>query len=172
MKKLLLLFISIYLSLIIFMPKEELLYTAINKLNPNHQIELKIDNIKDYGIFLKIDSANIYYENFYLGNIGLIKIFPLIFYNQIKILSVELSNKFKKITNLSIFEANIIYHIFDPKEINLTATTNIGKIKGRFNLKNFKLSIFLTPNKNFNHFKYKHFFKKQGGGYIYELFVK
>ena len=170
MKKFLAVILSVYVALVVLMPKKQILWTAINKADQS--LEVSIEQSSDYGIFQDLNGINIGYDGIKIANIDNVKIFPFIFYNYANISNIELLDSLKSMLNVVILKSSITYFVLNPMKLKINADTTIGKVEGSFDLSTSKLKIFLTPNKEFNSFKYKSYLKKQKGGYSYESIIR
>jgi len=170
-KKILAVFISVYLSLIVFMPKEQILYTALNTLS-KERVNFTIKDISDYGIYADIKETTVIYDKMRVAKIEDMKLFVFLIYNKLSLDSVELKGSFKNMLNVTLLEGSLSYMIFNPYKIFIDAKTTIGDISGSFDIKTSKIKLFLKPNQRFNNFKYKRYFKKRDGGYVYESIIK
>ena len=170
MKKILAVVLSVYLALILFMPKEQILWTAINKADPN--LKVTVEQTSDYGIFQDVNTIKISYDSMPLVNIDNIKVFPFLFYNLATISTVEPSSSLKSMLNIVVLKSSVTNFVLNPMMLKINADTTIGEVEGSFDLSTSKLKIFLTPNKEFNSFKYKSYLKKQKGGYSYESIIR
>jgi len=171
MKKILTVILSVYLGLVLLMPKEQIIYTILNQAN-RQLINFEIEDMKDFGVYENIDGLSIIYDKMRVAKIENIKILPLIFYDKINITSISPAGTFKSMFSEKVYKASATYVVYLPFKIMINADTSIGKIDGNFNLKNHKIKLVLHPNKNFRRFKYKNYFKKQKGGYVYESIIR
>ncbi len=171
MKKVLAVIFSVYLGLVLLMPKEQIIYTVLNQAK-KQLVNFEIEDMKDFGVYENIDGLSVIYDKMRVAKVENIKILPLLFYNKILVTSVLASGSFKSMIDDKIYKATVTYAVFMPFKVMIDADTSIGKIDGVFDLKNQKIKLILHPNKNFNRFKYKNYFKKQKGGYVYESIIR
>lgn len=162
---------SIYLSIIIFMPKEQILYTALNQAN-SQNINFKIDNPTDFGLFENISKLQLFYDKYEVLEVSNAKLFPLLVYNRLSFSHIDLVGSFKSMLDIKIIEAKLTQSIISPTTINLYALSTIGELSGSFNIKTNNIKVLLTPNDKFKTFKYKNYFKKTKEGYVYESHIK
>ena len=171
MKKILAVILTIYLSIIIFMPKEQILYTALNQAN-SQNINFKIDNPTDFGLFENISKLNLLYDTDDVLEVTNAKLFPLLVYNRLSFSHINLVGSFRSMLDIKIIEAKLTQNIISPTTLNIYALSTIGEIEGSFNLKTDILKVILIPNDKFKTFKYKNYFKKTEEGYVYESHIK
>jgi len=171
MKKLLSIVASIYIATIFFMPKEQLLYTLLNQTK-NQNLNYKVEDLTDYGLFESIKKLTLYYDKGEVLEVDDAKLFPFLIYNKLSLSQLHLVGNFKSLLNLKVIEVSLSQNIFSPTTINIYANSTIGELRGDFNLKSNKLKVVLSPNDKFNNFKYKNYFKKSKEGYVYESIIK
>ncbi len=171
MKKFLTLIFSLYLATLLFAPKEELLYTGLNQLN-KQKINFEIEDVSDYGLLANMKEIKLFYDGDKVLNIKDIKVLPLLFFNYIVATNISIAKNYKSMIDIKILQSKITHNIIKPFILNIDAITTIGRFSGNFDIKNKKLKLLLKPNKNFNDFKYKRYFKKSKEGYIYESNIK
>ena len=170
MKKILAVLISVYLSFIIFMPKEQLIYTILNNTS-NQNINFDIKEPTDYGLFENIHKLSLYFDNSKVLEVDDAKVFIFLLYNRLSFSQINLVGSFKSMLDIKIIEAQLTQNIFSPTTINIYAKSTIGELIGSFDLKSSILKIKLNPNDKFNTFKYKRYFKKTKEGYEYESHI-
>jgi len=171
MKKTIMIVLSVYLSLIVFMPKEQILYTLLNSFQ-KQRVSFKIDEVKDYGLFEDIENTTVIYDKMKIVKIEKIRLLPFIFYNKLTLSTLEPQDSFKSMINIVLVDTSVTYTVFNPKKVHISSNTNIGFIDGEYDLDTSKIKIFLKPNDGFKKFKYKRYFKKTEGGYKYESIIK
>ncbi len=171
MKKILAIILTIYLSIIIFMPKEQIIYTALNQAN-SQNINFKIANPTDFGLFENISKLNLFYDKDEVLEVSNAKLFPLLVYNRLSFSHIDLVGSFKSMLDIKIIKAKLTQTIISPATVHIYALSTIGEIEGSFNLKTDILKVVLTPNDKFKTFKYKNYFKKSKEGYVYESRIK
>jgi len=170
-KKVFAIFISLYISLIVFMPKEQILYTVLNQA-AKERVFFKIKDVSDYGIYADVKDTTIIYDSMRVANIEDMKLFLFLIYNKISLANIELKGSFKNMLNLTILDGFLTYTVFSPFNIGINLKTTIGDISGSFDIKTSKIKLLLVPNERFKRFKYKRYIKKVDGGYKYESIIK
>jgi len=160
MKKLLIFFsflIGFYIGFIIFMPKNELIFT-IEKYLKKENIYINA-NYKEHLFNEEIKNAKIFINSINLIKFKNAKIFPFIFYNKINIKNILIHFQ-----NLKINYLNISHSIINPFKVFITGDSNFGKINGFIDLKNRILKVYIInlTNKNL-----KSFLRRDKKGYFY-----
>ena len=171
MKKAIVVIISIYLSLVFFMPKKELIYTGLNTLS-KQMINFEIEEANDFWFFADFKNTTIIYDKMRVANIEDMKLLPYLFYNKLILTTLEPKGSFRNMLDVVVLNATLTYSVINPFKADIEAKTTIGEINGEFDIKSFKLRLVLTPNQKFKTFKYKNYFRKTKGGYIYESIIR
>lgn len=171
MKKILAVLLSIYISIIIFMPKKQILYTLLNQAS-QEKINFELKNLTDYGIFENIDKITFYYDMAKFFEVSGARFFPLLVYNRLSFSQINLVGSFKSMLEIKIIEAKLTENLLSPYKVSIYALSTIGRFTGSYDLKSNRLRVLLVPNDKFTSFKYKKYFKKTKEGYIYESIIK
>jgi hypothetical protein len=161
----------VYLSLVFFMPKEQLIYTGLNSLS-KELVNFEIEEMSDYGLYEDVKEVTVIYDKMRVAKVEKVKLLPFIVYNKLFITTLEPQGSFKNMLNLVVLNATASYSIIQPFKVSIDVQTTIGSMKGDFNLKNSKLKLLLSPNKNYKKFRYKNYFKKTKEGYVYESIIR
>jgi len=154
--KFLVIIISFFIGIIIFMPVENLFFTLEKKISKqniyiNTTTSTSITNLYLYNL-------TIFQKNKKIAFIKKGEIIPLIVFNKINLSDISIKNiHFSKIT--------LTHTIFNPVIIEVLATSNIGKFKGIINLKKRFLKIYIS---NIKQNKIKSFLHKDKKGFFYE----
>ena len=156
MKKTLLFITGLILGIILFMPKENLFFTAQHYLK-NQNLFINFQTINSSLFKLKLENVNIYYKGIDGVNIKQINILPLLFINKIYLKNINIFNN-----NANI---EITYNIFSPFKMDIKGSSNFGEIKGDINLNKKHLKVYILNLKND---KLKTFLKHNQKGYFYE----
>lgn len=152
MKKILIAIAGFYLGIIVFMPKTELYYKALEILDKNH---IDIISKTDSNPFrFEIKNAKIYYLNSKTASLKDAKIYPFLFYNRAEIKDFKLN-----IGNYVIKNLEITYIPFLNAKIR--GNSNFGELNGYINFKELKIYI-KNPRADI-----LEFLKKDGKGYYY-----
>ncbi len=172
MKKFIIYFIIIYLSLIFFMPKENLWFTVEHFLKKDSLI-VSNEKVKDFGFLLDIKGGNLYFEDLKVAKIEDFKVFPYIFYNLFLVKNINTTKEVENIINLKVKNLKLYQSIIKPFKVFIKGEANIGEIKGFLDLKRKALKLVLTPLASFQNKKsLLRFFKKTKEGFVYEYSFK
>ena len=171
MKKFIVILLSFYLSALFFMPKEQLLFTALNQTSKEN-LNYKVEDLSDFGFFESIKRLTVYYDKGELLEVDDTKIYPFLFFNKLTFSQIHLLGSFRKLLNIKIIEVSLTNTILSPTTVNIYANSTIGELRGSFNTNNSRLKLILEPNDKFNSFKYKNYFKKTKEGYTYETHIQ
>ena len=171
MKKFLVILLSFYLSIVFFMPKEQLLFTALNQTSKQN-LNYRVEDLSDYGFFESIKRLTIYFDKGELLEVDDTKIYPFLFFNKLTFSQIHILGSFRKLLNIKIIEVSLTNTILSPTTINIYANSTIGELRGSFDIDSNRLKVILEPNDKFNSFKYKNYFKKTEEGYIYETRIQ
>ncbi|WP_143709724.1 hypothetical protein [Nautilia profundicola] len=139
------------------MPKKELFFLIQNYLKKeNIYINTKINQTITGLIF---NNGQIYYKNINVCdfNKGILNIYLIQNNLYIKDLKINIGNYFIK-------KAYLSHNILDPFIININASANFGDIKGKIDIKNSFLKIYIINIKNQT---IKKLLKKDKKGYYY-----
>ncbi len=167
MKKFLVVILTLYLSFIIFMPKNNLWFTAEEFLKERGVI-VSGERVKDFGVLFSMKKGEIYYDGLKSFYIGDMKVLPYLFFNQISFKNLKSSNDVKPTMDISFKELKIRNSILKPFLFFVKGNGNIGKFEGDLDIKRKVFKMLLTPSKEFLSSKMRRYFKKSKEGYIYE----
>jgi len=170
-KKVIMIVISVYLSLIVFMPKEQLIYTLLNTASKD-LINFEIEDMSDFGLYEDVKNMLVIYDKMKIAKIEDTKLFPFLLYNKLYFQNIQPQGSFKNMLNIVVIDASATYTPINPFKVFINATTTLGDMSGEFDIKTSKIKLFLKPNDKFKRFKYKRYFKKQKGGYVYESIIR
>jgi hypothetical protein len=153
------------------MPKKELIYTGLNTLS-KQMINFEVEEAKDFLIYADFKNIAIIYDKMRVANIEDMKLLPYLFYNKLILTALEPKGGFRNMLNIVVLDATLTYSVINPFKADIEAKTTIGEISGEFDIKSSKLRLVLTPNQKFKTFKYKNYFRKTKGGYVYESSIR
>jgi len=170
-KKYLIVFVSVFVGLVVFMPKQELIFTGLNTLTPQ-KIEVGIEDNTDMWIYEDLKGLDVLYDKIKVAKIEDVKVFPFILYNRVSATSVTPADSFSSMFDVKAYKVVVSYVVFSPKKLSIDADTSIGKITGEYDLETSKIKIYLKPSADFKNFKQRGYFKKQKDGYVYESIIR
>jgi hypothetical protein len=165
-KNIFLIFIVLWFSLLVFMPKEELYFTLEKEL-AKQDIEINEENIEENLLSLNLINPVIYVKGIKIATLEKINIFTLLFYTNINVKSLILDESLKSFAPEKIDVANISYSLLTPLHANIEAKGSFGMLEGDVNLNERNLRInFTETTKEINTIKSN--LKKDEKGYYYE----
>ena len=149
--KIILKYISVFIlfiyMLLIFLPKENLYYFALEKLAED-KIELTNIKVQDKYISLVLENTNIKYEKIKVASIENIEIKSLLFQTNIIIDNLKVQKSLKKFMPYDMKSIKIIHSILNPLVIDI-------KLSKQFNIKNKELMKYLTKTEDGYRYEYK-----------------
>jgi hypothetical protein len=164
-KKILIIALSIWIALLVLMPKKRLYYTLEHQLAKN-DIRLNEKEIDETIFSLKTKEIDIYYTDTKIANTQLMDFTTYLFYNSVNIHNIEFDNSLQSTIGLSkINDVNLSYSIFSPTKVNIEASGSFGEIKGYID---FNRTIHLDFIEVGNIQSFKSELKKNNHGWYYE----
>ncbi len=168
MKKFLAVVFTVYLSLILFMPKVNIWFTLEKALREEGVI-ISDEKVKDYGLFFSLKDGKLYYDGLKTLDIGSVKVLPFLFFNEITLKNIKSSKETKSLFNLSLSEVDLKNSVLKPFSILIKGEGDMGKFSGSLDLKKRFVKIVLIPSKKFlAGGNLRRYFKKSKEGYVYE----
>ncbi len=172
MKKFLLLLTSIYLALVLLMPKVELYYT-LKKILERERIVLAQSDLKDRWFDLKIEGVKLYYDGIESARAEAVDLWPWLFYNQLRATGVRAGKDVRKMFDFNADRITVRHSVLHPMAATIDASGNFGKISGSVDVKSGKVKLRCEPTKRFLQSQaFREFFRKTGEGYIYESTIR
>lgn len=169
MKKFILYPMIIYVLIVLLIPREKIYYLFEEQIAKKDLIIVESD-ISDF-VNLNIKDSILYYEkDIKLATIGNITFNTFLFYDGIHMSGIETLDIFRDLYGFDIQDINIKYMSFSPFKVSINIQTNIGNIKGFFNIKSKYLYLKLNPKDGYtvNNNTLK-IFRSTEKGYIYEM---
>jgi hypothetical protein len=163
--------VASYISVIVFMPKEQILYTALNIVK-KYKVGVTFKDHKDRWFYQSIQKMTISYDKGVLANATNIKITPLIFYNRLSISDLKASGSFKSLFSYSATSTVISYSIINPLRVKIFSNGDFGEVNGFYEVTTSKIKLMLTPSKDFESSQFITNFTKSDKGYIYESTIR
>ena len=149
--KIILKYISVFIlfiyMLLIFLPKENLYYFALEKLAED-KIELTNTKVQDKYISLILENTNIKYEKIKVGSIENIEIKSLLFQTNIIIDNLKVQKSLKKFMPYDMKSIKIIHSILNPLVIDI-------KLSKQFKINNKDIMKYLTKTEDGYRYEYK-----------------
>ena len=123
----------LWISIILFTPKQELYYLLEQRLQ-NMGIVLNEAQLEEKAFGLKLRNVKLYVEGIDTGEIKEINLWTLLLYTQVDFSGFSPSSAMLKITDIRLSKMQLSYALWDPRHIKIEAEGNFGKIIGDFNL--------------------------------------
>jgi hypothetical protein len=146
-KVMLILVIFIY-SLIYFLPKENIYYFALEKLE-NNKVSINTQNIKDDKFSLKLNNLIIFYNNIQALKISSMNFNIFLFNNNIQVSNIELDDMLKQFLPSKIKTLEINYSIFNPLFVTINADLIQAKAYGNVDISRKTIILNIKPSKKF-----------------------
>ncbi|NPA81753.1 MAG: hypothetical protein GXO31_03985 [Epsilonproteobacteria bacterium] len=172
MKKIAVVILSVYLSLVFLMPKANLWFT-LEKFLKKDSLIVSNEKVLDFWAFLNVKNGDLYFEDLKVAKISDMKAFPYLFYNLVTLKDISSSKDIKNVIDFKIDNIKIQNSVIKPFMIFLKGKGNIGSFSGFVDLKNKILKVVLIPSKTFkNNRSILRFFRKTKEGFVYEYGFK
>ncbi|HIP13019.1 MAG TPA: hypothetical protein EYG97_01010 [Arcobacter sp.] len=146
--KSLLIFLFFVLSVLVFLPKENLYCLALEKLQ-NEKILINSKSIKDELLSLNINNSIIYYDGIQACKVSSVGINLYLFENSVNIYNIRLDDMMKQFLPPKIKSLNISHSLFNPLIININANLIQAKAYGSFDISTSTLTLYIKPSKHF-----------------------
>lgn len=134
-------------ALLIFLPKENLYYLALEKLS-DHKVEVVSSSIKDTNFGLNISNSKIKYEKIDVAAVDRIFFKTLLFKTELNIQNLKVQKSLKKFFPYDMKYIKITHNILDPLAVDI-------KLSKQFKIKNKDISKYLTKTENGYRYEYK-----------------
>lgn len=157
------------MTLVYFLPKENMFYLLEKKLFEN-KIIISNEKITEKSFSTLIDDSDVYYNNLKFSKVNNIDISTYIFVNNIKITHVKISDDFKNFLPQNIKYININHSILNPTNLEIDSKGEFGELSGIVNLINRRITVTLNASNQMKN-RYKivlNRMKLKEGKYTYE----
>lgn len=139
-KKSALIFLAIWFSVLLFMPKAELYYT-LEKTLAKKDIKLNEKSI-DEGIFsLTVKDVTVYVKGIALANIEELDFFTILFYSSLDIVNLQVDEALHAKVPATTKEAHVTSSIISPFSLSVDANGSFGTIEGGINMMDKEVRI-------------------------------
>jgi len=155
--------------LVVFLPKINLYYLALNKLE-SYKISLISQKVNDNYLSLDLEDLSINYDNINVSKVKRVSISTYLYNTSINIKDIKADDMLKNFIPESIQEVEIFHTVLDPLKIKLKASFKKGRAFGEVDLVNNTIVLNFDVTNTFMH-QYKSItrqFKKNGKYYTYE----
>ena len=157
------------LTLILFLPKQELYFLLEKKLE-NKNIIISKEKVNDGINYLSLSNFEIYYDKLLISEVESLTLDSYLFFSKINIKNLKISDAFNHIFPSELKNIEVNYNIIDFNKVTLDIFEDDFSIKGIYlfgeNKINFEL-ILKDENKITNN-KLIRYFNKIDGKYYYE----
>ena len=139
-KKGVLIFLAIWFSVLLFMPKTELYYT-FEKTLANQDIKLNEKSI-DEGLFsLTLKDVTIYVKGIALANIEELDFFTVLFYSSLDVVNLQVDEALHSKVPALTKEASFTHNLLSPLTLSVDANGSFGTIEGEIKMLNKEVRI-------------------------------
>jgi hypothetical protein len=163
-KKIAVILLSIWLAILIFMPKKELYY-ALEHLLVKNEIKLNEKDIKENLFGLNLNEVEIFYDGVRLAEVSDIEIKTFLFYTNVNVKDIKIDDSFKSMIPFKLNDINVTYSILLPMKAKIYASGDFGNVAGYID---FNRTIHLDFIKVGNIKKLQRELKKNKNGWYYE----
>jgi hypothetical protein len=140
--------LSFLLFLIVFSPKNQLLYKTQNTLSESN-ITLSVRSTTDYGIISKAKEVVFGFASDDILEAPSASVFVGLLYTCASFDEIKISPKMKTVLPLTIDKMTLSHTIFMPNTVMIDSSGNFGKIKGKIDLKGKKIVLELVSSPDF-----------------------
>ncbi len=167
MKKFIVLLLGFLVGLVLFMPKDQLYFTALNLLQ-KERVEIKSKEVRDRWFWLDIKDAKIFYDGIESLEAKSIDMKPWLFYNSVVIEDAKSSQELRGVMEIEANKVILTHSLLNYKEVHIEAKGSFGEAEGSADLIDRSVKILLKPSKSFKNSQLSGYFKKSKEGWIYE----
>ena len=164
-KKAILVFMVVILSLAIFAPKRELYYMLEDRLMQSGII-IDDEQIEDGLISLTINHPKIYVRGILIANVDKIRLWTIFFYSRLAVGNIDIDKSLQKFVPSPIKKVQVAYSLANPTNLSILVTGDFENINGQLSLKDRVVHIDITDKKLINRFKSQ--LRKGENGWYYE----
>ncbi|SFV52529.1 hypothetical protein MNB_SV-9-1536 [hydrothermal vent metagenome] len=164
-KKGILVFMVILLSLAIFSPKREIYYLFEDELMKNGII-IDDEEINDGLLSLTISHPKIYLRGVLIADVEKIRLWTIFFYTRLAIGHIKVDSSLDKFIPSPILKLQASYSVTNPLKVSLLATGDFENVNGAVYLESKTVHIDISDKKLIN--KYKSQLRKGENGWYYE----
>lgn len=155
---------------IVFVPKKELYYYG-ERLGKDYKVFISNEELTDFGLGFSLNNGTIFYDGIEGGEVESFSTIFTLFYNNISLSNVVISEDLKDFVPGDVKEISITYGLWMPHLVDISGEGDFGVLEGSVNLIERKISILLKPStitvKKFKP-QLRRFLKKNKEGYVYE----
>jgi hypothetical protein len=139
-KKSALIFLMLWFSILLFMPKAELYYTIEQSL-AKQDIKLNEKSIEEGLFSLTLKDVTVYVKGIALANIEELDFFTILFYSSLELNNLKVDEALQTKVPATTKEASFTHSILSPLSVSLDANGSFGAIEGTVDLVNKDMRI-------------------------------
>lgn len=151
-------FLSFFILLLIFLPKENLYYFVVQKLQKEN-IELLAKNTKENITSLNIANLKIKYNKVEIAKMSNTNFNSFLFFSQVDIKDIVIDSSMNKFIPSNINNIVLTHSIIDPTKIEISSKFLLGSCIGFVDLANRVIKLDLIVSSRFKN-KYKYIVKQ------------
>ena len=164
-KNILLVIVTFWFALLLFMPKIDLYYTLENKLIKKG-IETNEKSVKEGVFSLVLEEADTYVQGIKVVRLNEVNIFTLLFYSKIHVSGVSIDDSLKSFMPGTVDNAVATHSVLSPFKVFVRLNGSFGLADGIVNLKSKKMRLNFKDSKKLNGIKKQ--LRKDEKGWYYE----
>ncbi|MEA3384304.1 MAG: hypothetical protein U9Q20_06515 [Campylobacterota bacterium] len=147
-----------FIVFILFLPKENIYYFALDKLK-DEKIVLDHHNIKDEYFTLNVNNLSLKYDNIKVSTAKELKFDLFLYKTQFTLNKIDVDSSFSKFVPNKIESISVTHNILDPLFLNIESKFELGFAKGYIDILNNTISIEISVDKKFKT-KYRYAIKQ------------
>lgn len=160
----------IFLALVVALAPKNSLYYLLEKELLKHKIVISNEEISDKFFYFEIKNGDIFYEDIYAGEIELVRIYPLVFWNKISLEGISIVDSVARFVPAYTKELSFSYSIVpNPLFATLRGEGDFGTLGGGVDM--VERRAFVEVNATNIFLNYKNItqkMKNQDGKWVYE----
>ncbi|SFV56289.1 hypothetical protein MNB_SV-3-176 [hydrothermal vent metagenome] len=164
-KKVMLILLFVWFSLLLFMPKTAFYYTLEAQL-AKQEIRLNEEKIEEGLFSLHIKNVYLYAKGIEVAKIKELSLFTLLFYNSIEIKEIVADEALHSKVPAFLQKATLEYHLLNPSSLSVDANGSFGHIAGKIEIPSGMVHLDFVQNGEID--MLKPFLKKDEKGWFYE----
>jgi len=164
-KKVMLIVLLVWLSLLLFMPKTAFYYSLENAL-AKKEIRLNEATIEEGLFSLTMEKVTLYVKGIEVAKIKEMSLFTLLFYSTVQIEGVEVDEALHSKIPAFLQEATLRHNILMPLSLSVDANGSFGSVEGEMDLLAGTVHLDFTKVGKID--MLKPFLKKDEKGWYYE----
>ncbi len=139
-KRVIMVLVVLWFSLLLFMPKEALYYQLEQRL-ATEGIEINEEAIAVGAFSLTLKGVAIYVKGIEVATVEQIELFSLLFYSRLTIESLRVDDTLKAMVPQETYHATVYHSLLLPLEIRLDANGSFGTLTGHVDISHHKVRI-------------------------------